>query len=317
MEKVSETNFNGWQGYQLSAKGVSCVVTPDIGGRIISLTLDGVETFFTHPELQGKLFSVEHPDRKVELGWLHYGGYKTWLAPQDNWNHKLPFFDLDSGSYSATVFDHSIHLTSPICRETGMQLKRIISISEDGVISVTQSMTNKNQHPVQWGIWDVTQMKGPGKALFPLSFNSKFSGSIKAYEDPGLSLKNMKDHFYVEENCAVLNCTQKENFKYGNDSHEGWICSLQENKNKRWLAYLKAFETSSHSEYPHECVSEVFDSGLFPYFELEVHSPIQTLKPEKTYTLKETWHLDWLPKKNDFKNVRKWISRKMNEEKRE
>ncbi len=273
----------------------------------MSLTLDGVEAFFTHPDLHGKNFILKHPKQKKELGWLHYGGYKTWLAPQDNWNAKLPFFDLDSGAYTATVNKNVVTLESPVCRETGMQFGRKISLSNNGKITVHQTMTNRNQRTVTWGLWDVTQMKGKGKAIFPLHTDSKFEKRIKGYEDAGLSLKNMKEHVTLHEGLAILNCNQKENFKYGSDSDEGWLCGLLDARPNQWLAYLKLFEAHFHSHYAHDCVTEVFDSGSLPYFELEVHSPLQKLKPNESYTLQETWLLDWLPKKIDDKKIKKWI----------
>lgn len=307
MHPIEEIDFNGWKGLKLSLNPIELIITPEVGGRVISLTLDGIETFFTLPDLHGKNFSLKHPHQKEDLGWLHYGGYKTWLAPQDNWNQKLPFFDLDSGPYSYQIKQNSVELTSPVCRETGIQLGRTVTLTDKHQVIVEQSMTNRTEEDVCWGLWDVTQVKGPGKALFPLHRNSKFDGNIKGYEDEGLSLKNMNDHLLIQDELAILNCDQKENFKYGSDSDEGWICALLDASPDQWLVYLKTFEADAHSDYPHECVSEVFDSGSHPYFELEVHSPLQILKPNETYSLHETWTLGWLPKSKSYQEIRQWI----------
>ncbi len=310
MNQIKEQECHGWKSLQLKTDRITLEITPDIGGRIISLTLDDIETFFTLPELHGKKFELETPAHKKDLGWLHYGGYKTWLAPQDNWNDKLPFFDLDSGPYAYTIDQNAVILTSPICRETGMQFGRTISLSDSGQVHVDQTMTNHNSEEASWGIWDVTQIKGPGKVLMPLHHSSKFDKKVKGYDDEGLSTKNKESHLSFNEDIVILNCDQKENFKYGNDSDEGWICALLETDQDKWLGYLKTFETNLSTDYPHECVTEVFDSGSFPYFEVEVHSPLIKLKPKETFSMKETWTLDWFSKQSDYFSIKKWIRAK-------
>ena len=103
--------------------------------------------------------------KKREIGWLHYGGYKTWLAPQQNWTENLPFLDLDSGCYELAIEEKSeeavVRVTNPVCREAGMQLTRGVSLSENGHVTIEQSMINRSANAANWGLWDVTQVRGP------------------------------------------------------------------------------------------------------------------------------------------------------------
>ena len=75
------------------------------------------------------------------------------------------------------------------------------------------------------------------------------------------------------------------------------------------VSLLQAFEAQPGESYPHETIVEVYDSGTYPYFELEVHSPLQRLEPGATYRYKETWLLDWLPKTIDAAAVRQWVTK--------
>ena len=86
---VESVVLEGWDGLKLTSARVSLVVVPEPGGRVLSLTLDGVEVLFVNPLLGGRgvdLASVtDVRAAKREIGWRHYGGYKNWLAPQGRW----------------------------------------------------------------------------------------------------------------------------------------------------------------------------------------------------------------------------------------
>ena len=301
---------------------MSLILTPDVGGRIVSFKLDGIEAFFTLPELRGRRFNVAQAAdvraKKKELGWLHYGGYKTWLAPQDHWTDGLPFLDLDSGSYDVAVQAGpqgcTVCMTSPVCRETGMQLTRRVSMFEGGSVVVHQAMTNRSSEYVRWGLWDVTQVKGPGLAVLPVAERSQFKGGVKAYTSEGRSPEVMNLYVGVSGGLAIVTCSEIEPIKYGTDSTEGWIAGLLDRQPDHWLAYYKVFEPKRGARYPHKVTGEVYDSGTYPYFELEVHSPLIPLAPRETYAYSETWTLEWLPKFVRTQDLRGWIKKAMRRE---
>ena len=313
--EIQEVDLWGWQGWRLATDRIQLTVAPEVGGRALSLTLDGSEAFFTLDQLHGRRLSLDNVTdvraEKRRLGWRHYGGYKTWLAPQQQWTDALPFLDLDSGSYSVEINQEpqgsAIHLTSPVCRETGIQLRRSFSINSTGTIAVEQTMTNHSDLPVAWGLWDVTQVSGPGRAVLPLAPNSRFRNGVKAYETEGRSPQVVEQYVARSDGLATITCQQVESFKYGTDSTAGWLLGLLDREPEHWLAYLKVFQAQPNASYPHEAIAEVYDSGDLPYFELEVHSPLQQLAPGDTYSFKETWLLDWLPKISDPAAIRQWV----------
>lgn len=315
--KVEHVDFWGWRGLSLSTARVSLVVAPEVGGRIVSLKLDGVETLFSMQELRGRRIDLSRITdvrrKKRELGWLHYGGYKTWLAPQENWTDGLPFLDLDSGSYELAVEENPegavVRVTSSVCRETGMQLTREVSLSGNGRLIVGQAMINQSAQAVKWGLWDVTQVRGPGIAVFPVADSSRFEGGLKAYAGEGRSPEVVDRYVRLSEGLATVTCQQIEPFKYGTDSMEGWILGLLDLGEDHWLALLKVYEPIPRATYPHETTAEVYDAGSHPYFELEVHSPVMTLAPGATHGYAETWLLDWLTKSSGAQDLRGWVKK--------
>ena len=311
---VRETEIWGWEAIKLASGRVSLTIAPQAGGRVVSPTLDDVEVFFTLPELRGRCFEIASAkdvrEKKAQLGWLHYGGYKTWLAPQERWNDGLPFLDLDSGLYTVSVRRSSdtasVRLRSPICRETKMELTRTVSMSAGGRITVEQAMTNRSSRNVMWGLWDVTQVAGPGLAVLPVAEQSRFPHGVKAYSNEGRSPEVMNQYVRVHGGLATIRCSEIEPFKYGTDSMDGWIVGLLERSDDRWLAYLKTFDPIRGATYPHEATAEVYDCGHLPYFELEVHSPLRSLGSGETYAYSETWDIAWLPKAAGAREARAW-----------
>ena len=313
---VQEVDSWGWRGLQLRSDHVSLMVAPEAGGRIISLTLDNVEALFSMPELRGRRTDLSGVTdvraKKRELGWLHYGGYKTWLAPQERWTDGLPFLDLDSSIYDYGIQDTGrgpvLHLESPVCRETGMQLARDIFLSPDGTVVVQHSMTNRSDEVATWGLWDVTQVQGPGVAVLPLAQESRFEAGVKGYPNEGRSLTVMSKYVKTTNGNVAIICRQREPFKYGTDSMAGWIVGLLDRGEDSWLGLLKMFDSTPGASYPHEVTAEVYDSGTYPYFELEVHSPLITLLPGTTYGYSETWMMAWVPKSRMREAVESWVS---------
>ncbi len=311
--RVAWTDIWGWRGVRLANDRIRLVFAPDIGGRIISLCLDGVEVMFSHPALRGTTIdTLQFEDvrqAKKDLGWLHYGGYKTWLAPQGHWTDGLPFLDLDSGSYEVDVQESPLGavvcLTSPVCRETGIQFTRSISLGNAGRIHIEQGLVNRSDAPVTWGLWDVTQVQGPGVAVLPVAPSSRFAGGVRAYENEGRSPAIIEQFVEPEDGFAVVRCDQVETFKYGTDSRTGWILGLLERGGDHWLAYLKSFPGMPDAPYPHQADVEVYDSDVLPYFEMEVHSPLQELAPQAAYHVSQTWVVDWMPK---IANRHAWIA---------
>ena len=158
-----------------------------------------------------------------------------------------------------------------------------------------------------------TQVRGPGRVLLPIGFNSQFSGGIKAYPNEGRSLEVMDRYVQNGPGWASVTCNQQESFKYGSDSREGWLLGLLDGHDSELIAYLKLFEVGENEAYAHHADAEVYDSGEFPYFEMEVHSPLRELAPKERMTMSETWVLGSLPRSGPPSDWMDWVHAQQNE----
>ncbi|MEO0489019.1 MAG: hypothetical protein AAFZ49_05600, partial [Cyanobacteria bacterium J06659_2] len=145
--------YAGWpDALWIEAERLTLMLVPQVGGRVMGLHWYNYPIYWVNPSLGGKPIDVAlitpPATAKADLGFLLWGGGKTWLAPQDRWHSGLPFLDLDSGAYRLNVLEEadtqvSVVMTSPICRETGVQLTRTISLgTEVDCWQVTHQMTN-------------------------------------------------------------------------------------------------------------------------------------------------------------------------------
>jgi hypothetical protein len=95
-----------------------------------------------------------------------------------------------------------------------------------------------------------------------------------------------------DANTVVVACHQAEQFKFGTGSRDGWLLALLD-RGPRTIAFFREFETDGESPYPHPSTSEVYDSPMLPYFEMETHGPLIELDPGGSYARTETWSFDW------------------------
>jgi hypothetical protein len=177
----NEENIYGWNGYRLEIGDISLGITPQIGGRIISLTYRGEELLFVQEEHKGEVFDFSRVQdlvrEKERLGFRVWGGDKTWVAPQSAWWSKIPPLELDAGQYSAHVIDNGLEMVSPVCRETGLQIIRQVELHEDQSIVLIETIRNTTDYIIERGIWNVTQVLRPFDVYLPAK-----KENIRAYK---------------------------------------------------------------------------------------------------------------------------------------
>lgn len=148
---------------------------PQVGGRLISLSVDGAEVLWRNPAyLSAELSPVvphatwPEPDGTM-ASWANVGGGKTWPAPQgwsgpDAWPGP-PDPVLDAGPYktTATVNDDGaamVTLTSAIDRRTGLQVTREFLVPPAGTsFSQASTFVNHSDRTVRWAVWEVVQVE--------------------------------------------------------------------------------------------------------------------------------------------------------------
>ena len=299
--ELAEMRYAGRPATKLASDRLSLTVLPTPGGRIISLQLDGTELLYQDPRLVSEVPELDHaldvPTLKRERGWQHYGGDKTWLAPQARWADELPFLDLDSGEYSLAELQEDgsvgVRLISPICRESGIQVTRTIAIDGTNRIQIRLEMTNHSGAPAAWGLWDVTQLGGPGRFVMPVEAGSTNLDDVHVYSNETRTGREALGRLAKRNgDMVVVKCHQAEQFKFGTNSRDGWLLALLDRR-PGTIAFLRHFDTRHGSPYPHPSTSEVYDSPTLPYFEMETHGPLIELDPGGSYARSEKWSFDW------------------------
>ena len=154
---------------------------PALGGRLLAVQVDGVETLWRNPALLDDALHpvADHVPGPVSgtLGdWVNYGGDKTWPAPQ-GWTGPgewpgPPDPVLDSGVYEWTVDTDDpegavrLTMTSGDDPRTGLRLERRVTLTPaSSRYELTLRATNTADRSVRWSLWNVTQRRSgePGQ----------------------------------------------------------------------------------------------------------------------------------------------------------
>ncbi len=294
---LTQGKHKGWNSWHLQSGQLELVLVPQVGGRIMGMVWRGHDLSFTQPEREGRVEDLSAVQdvraKKREMGFPLWGGDKTWLAPQTRWTDGIPFLDLDSGPYDVTV-EHDgpevavVRMTSPICRETGIQITRTVTMSSEAQKwIVTHRLFNAGSNETQWGVWDVNMVLKPGQVYLPRGASSQYPKGVKTFAEEGESVQ-VRDNVVSElGKLAVIRCTDPKAFKFGVDAQEGWMLAVLEVAGLGLVGYRKQVEVYRDMTYGHGCIAEVYNSDRYPYFEMEIHGPVVSLKPGEGFELEE------------------------------
>lgn len=304
--RLKHADFFGWsQALWVEAGRLTLIFVPQVGGRLMGLQWDRQDLFWVNPDLAGQALDpqlLRNPSlEKVDLGFLLWGGNKTWLAPQAQWPQALPFIDLDSGVYDSEILHLGdgagedpaplkIVLTSPVCRESGIQITRTVTVQDQGW-SIQHQLQNQSDRPAQWGIWSNTMVRRPAQVWFPLGMTSVFFQGVKTFTEEGDSSIMRSQVISLHPAMARVRCETAAKFKYGVDSEQGSVLTAIPLADGQVLGWVSQFPTFTAESYGHGCTAEVFNAAAYDYLEVEIHSPVRSLAPGDILTLTETNHL--------------------------
>jgi len=288
---MMQDRVHNWDGFRFSTGEIEWFVSPDIGGRILSITVDGRELLFVQKEHAGETFDFSGVTdlalRKKEIGFRLWGGDKTWIAPQNEWLEGIPPLDLDASPYSHLLDGEAIVMESPVCRETGLSIKRRISPASGNGIRVEQTITNRSDRPVRKAIWDVTQMVRP----FDVWIRSPIE-RVRPYPEEGGSERYKSDVVLEQDGYSVIRCDAPLHFKYGAtpDGIGEVIAVKRGGPTEKTVVHTRNFALDPGAPFAHGSCVEVYNSPDYDYMELEIHSPLVTLQPAEHHTHEQIWH---------------------------
>jgi hypothetical protein len=316
--RAEPIDFHGWRAIRLTNEFVAIVLVPDIGGRVMSLTLGAHEYLFRNPAHLGRLYTYEENlGDGTLLAWKNYGGDKTWPAPQ-GWSGPgewagPPDPVLDSGRFDATTWrDGSrvgVTMVSPPDPRSGLRLTRSVSLAPGlAEVRLDLAFENVSDRTVRWSIWDVTQMDcsrpAPGGAseANPDAWLYIPTSGTTADERPYRVLFGAENPQWRPDVAPGILGVQYLGYvaKIGVDSRAGWVAFAD-----RASGHIccPRFTYEPETEYPDggapvECWtespgarSELDFQSAGCLMEVEVLGPLRTLAPSDRTTQTIHWSL--------------------------
>jgi hypothetical protein len=193
----------------LAAGDLVLGVVPSLGGRLLSIRLDGCELLWRNDalltdDLQPVTGHVPRPMHGVLGDWHNYGGDKTWPAPQ-GWSSPAEWAGppdpvLDSGPYDVEV-DHangsiSLTVTSAPDPRTGLQLSRTLTVGDDSGFQLRLAARNTSAAVVTWSLWNVTQLAGGG--VVDVAVGTRFTEPVELAIGTGVPSWRRTDETTIE-----------------------------------------------------------------------------------------------------------------------
>ncbi|WP_113663349.1 DUF4380 domain-containing protein [Pedobacter nanyangensis] len=275
---------------------------PEIGGRIMQISLDSYSFLFNNPS---NIIAENYSDKAAEGQWINYGGEKLWPAPQ-GWGNKTlwpgpPDVVLDGGIFTLEKNGNEFYLESEIDTYTGLQVSRTVAINDRStIIQVDCVFENKSEEVKQWAIWPVAQLHAENfedksyELVLPLAEKSTYPAGFQVM------------HGLVNNpQIRIENKHLKLNFQYligkiAADSDQGWVAYLNKENGK---IYVNFFETELGQSYPYHSTVQIWTQGRGmiysrntikefpndtnqnpPYLEIELLSPLKPIQPRQKAT---------------------------------
>ena len=290
MPAIERSSYRGWDAWWIRSGPLALALVPAVGGRVMGLGWHGIELAFSDPALHGRTEDTRaHADplvRKTDLGFPYWGGDKTWVAPQAAWPGALPYYDLDSGAYAASVEESpgTIRLVSPVCRESGLQVIRTVGLDAGAARwSVTHRLENKGTTMVDASPWGVSMLRRPARV-----YVAPADGAVTAYPEEGDSVAVQgRVTRPLGDNVVEIRCDEATKFKYGARAAPATILAVFEAEG-RLIGHTKTVAADLERAYPHGQSIEVFNQSTHDYFEAEVHRPAARLEPGQAAEMIET-----------------------------
>ncbi|MGH9861645.1 MAG: hypothetical protein ACRD5F_16620 [Candidatus Acidiferrales bacterium] len=234
---LEKRDYCGWPAYWLRRGELELAIAPAAGGRILRVAWRGHDLAYANPAYHGRVLDLQSfPDpraAKREFGLRRYGGDHTWLAPQSRWSDGVPFLDLDSGAYQASIDqqteqDVRLTVTSPVDRETGVQVTRTVRLNAARAgFEITHTLRNVSGKLAQWAIWDVFHLRRPGRVYLPRRKASRFPAGVKSVESDAQSAAAREAALKTTGPIVIVDCSGDAPFRFGVDADQGWVLALQ------------------------------------------------------------------------------------------
>lgn len=252
--------------YTITQGQTKLEVNANIGGRISSLKIDGVEQLFTDDQTDNAVW-----------------GSTFWSSPQSEWSWP-PIEVLDGAPYTVSVIDDRIVLTSKVDPGTGYQFIKSYGVNaEKNCISIIYSIHNKSNTEKNVAGWEVTRFRPTGMAFFPQGNTDSSSGIFYP-----LAVQHIGDLTWAEYRASSI---LQNHHKLMTDGKEGWVAYANAGK-----ILVKEF-----ADVPVELIVsgegeiELFANFEKTFWEIDQQGVMTKLAPGEHLDWEVRWHTRSLP----------------------
>lgn len=284
---------------------VAMEITPDIGGRVLSVGLQGQSNF-----LKVGAAVINEPDPQVTptANNISYLGHEVWVGPQSQWwVHQLlnderrtakavwppdPFLILAKNAVQEKNAQQ-VTLQSPNSPVSGVAMQKTFSLVEGKPNQIRLDVTAQNIRDtnIAWDIWFNSRVPHTTNVYVPVASMSDVR--VENFTDAtyGSLDHNFSDGMFALEN-HPSQTHQGRKGKIFIQPAKGWMAAFRD---QQLLIIQFALQPKSaihpeqgQIELYQEFLNNEQEDGLL---ELEVHAPYKTLKPRETMSATETWTL--------------------------
>lgn len=286
---VREAEYDGC--IELSNETARLVLEPNLGGRILSYGLNGVEALYRNPSQNGLVWNghsnIPHPcGGRCDIG-PEFGGLRRDELWMGRWTAEI------TGPRSA-------RLTSLTLKECGVQLVRDFALAEaSSHVRFSQVIRNHGEKPVRAFHWSRTFVGGGGIVLAPLPQQGKFPFGYALGGPPGVvDFQPREERVRIREGILEI-VGPPSRAKVVLDVEPGWLAYVS----PAGLLFLKKFPVYADRPYGELAANNASIwysgkanapawSGSEHPVEIEPIGPLETLLPGEECSFTEHWWLN-------------------------
>lgn len=255
-------------------RGDARVVLSPSGGRVLEYSVAGKQALWFDEAEKNVPAGKSRP---MSAGRFDIGPELTIAAHPMLW----------SGDWKAEITSEtSAMLTSEKDDSTGMQLRRVFTLNDNGSLSCKQLMTNISADTKEVCHWGRSFSPGGGICLIPLVGQSKFPSKYAMYEDSAIiNVRNQDEKIREREGFLEILAPPRKP-KLGFDSYAGWLAYVMPGD----VLFVKRFAVQPNRVYNEAAgltLSVWYPTGA--RIELEPIGPREVLQPQQTASFTETW----------------------------
>lgn len=289
----------------LSNGTVAIEITPDIGGRILSVGLVGQPNF-----LKVGAAVIDEPDPVVSpaANNIGYFGHEIWVGPQSQWwlqqlvNDERrtakavwppdPFLILAKNTVREKNIQQVI-LQSPNSPVSGVAMQKTFALVEGkpNQIRLDVSVQNIRDSKVAWDIWFNSRVPHTTNVYVPVASMSDVR--IEHFTDAtyGPLEHNFSDGIFALENHSP-STHQGRKGKVFIQPAQGWMAAFRDQQ----LLIIQFDLQPKSAIHQEQGQIELYQEFLSAHpqeglLELEVHAPYKTLNPRESMSAAEIWTL--------------------------